>query len=262
MSLWFTGCEEADDLVENGDTGMRGRRFEKSLLDALTLLGMAYRRNPDVGGPLWDFQTAGPGWTQLIRGKSVNIKISGTKWGFSDAQLVSMLPWTEGTEPVDTQLLANKVKAHLDARGLEKILWLRAKDATIEAAIELAVQERNVERLTQLMSAKNFTSTDFTGYSVRVTAHKTDPAKVGSVAIIIGGKVAMRSEAPRAWPSGQARIGFRIEAKPSTSVHSLRVRATARVAAMAETRQSHSVPAADRAELLIEERRLRNSKRD
>ena len=230
MDVWFRYDRCDPILTESSDTGTRGRRFERALFKAFDLLGMTYQTNTEVGGPLWDVRPTGSGWKRVLKDRNTNIKISGTKWAFSDSALASMLPWEPGSMdpasgPEELRALEDRVKAHLDGRGLAQILWLRPTDQTIEAEIEQAAASRDVAKLDRLLRGNNFLSTDFRGYKVRVTRHSQDKSRVGSVALILGGKVAIRSEAPRVFATNNShpRVGFRREGKrPSTTPHALR----------------------------------------
>jgi hypothetical protein len=207
------------------DSGAKGKAFEAWMLKAFDLLGMQYRKNAEAG-PLWDLSPVGPGWSRLVRNQRVNLKVSRTKWAFSDRQLVDMLPWATGSMGPEHDLIAaaEQVRDYLNARGLDNVVWLRPKDQGTEDALLKAVRSKDVAALDTLMRGPNFRSTTFKGYTVRVTRHRKDPTRIGSVALQIGGRVAVRSELPRNWGSatGAHRVGFRREGNAGGTPHALR----------------------------------------
>ena len=207
--------------MEGDDSGLSGKEFENVFFQALDLLGLQYSRNSQ-SGRLWDLTPQGGNWVRLLKGRRANLKVSGTKWMFSDRRLTDMLPWEPGDAPPDFDFdhAAQLVKDYLDSLGLNDVLWLRPASKDIERAVGDAVHRKDKKALRRLMRSENFTSFDLSGYTASVTPAKDNTARVGSIAIRKGGRVVVRSERPR-MISGSPMVAFRIERPPQHRTHPL-----------------------------------------
>ncbi len=176
------------------DTGGKGKQWEDTFIRACKMIGLDLKVNRGSGA-LWDLHAAGPGWTKVLGGRDINIKLARTKWMMSSSELVKMLPWQGFEGEFDNDKAAAKVKKFLNKRGMKQIVWMKPKSTAIEKAIKDALAAQDVNKLDELLVKNNFNHERLGNkYSVRVL---DNGKRVTSVAIDFGGKVFMRSEKPR-----------------------------------------------------------------
>jgi len=180
--------------LKDMDSGFEGKTFEKVLVKGLRMAGLDFKENI-ANGPGWDIQTKGSGWNRLIDDSDVNIKVAGTKWMVSMAELYTLLPWDKLPENYDSKKYEAKVKRLFNKKGVADIVFLKPKTKDIQNRIIEAVKNNNKDELEKLFVKKNFYSEKLgKGYDVRVL---DNGERVTSIALDKGGKVFMRSEKPR-----------------------------------------------------------------
>jgi hypothetical protein len=192
--------DEADII----DTGAKGKAFERIFVKALSLVGLEFDEQ-NYAGKVFDIKSKGNGWKKLFNNKNINIKVYGAKWMFSSSEMTSMLPWDTKKLPTDfnADKAASKVKRLFNKMGVDKVVFLKAKDKGIQTEIIKATAAEDVTRLKKLFQGTNFYSDQLTDYSVRVL-HDTE--RVTSVAADKGGKVFLRSEKPRNIGAGKGTV--------------------------------------------------------
>jgi len=164
-----------DDLEENisfvdgplseksvGDSGKKGKNFEKTMIKALEAAGLKMETNA-YAGSLWDIKPTGKGWTGHMSGKPVNIKQSRTKWTWASSELYKMLPWDGFEGEFDTEKAAVKVKKWIKKKGLQHVIYFKAKTPEVQDEIrniadDISIKnmEEKEEAAKKLFSSKNF----------------------------------------------------------------------------------------------------------
>lgn len=151
------------ELVEEvGGAGRAGMRYEKAFKEALRLVGLNFRDNTGTGA-VWDIHPLGVGWHVLIGDQDVNLKVSRTRWLFSDAavyqRMREVFQNVKGgrlTSRVGERTLRNDVKEVLLSKGIADTVYMKPKSAEVEDAIIEAARNKDVMALKDLLVMKNF----------------------------------------------------------------------------------------------------------
>ena len=183
------------EIKDTEDQGLGGKQFEQTLVKAFRLVGMKLKANV-ASGPGWDIHTMGDDWLKMISDKNVNIKVYGTKWMLSSAELYKILPWDDDlTDDFDREKAEKKIRKIFSQKGVSQIYFLKPKSKDVQERIIAATAEEDVDELKKLLIKKNFLFEKLgRGYGVRIL---DNGKRVTSIAITKGGKVFMRSEKPR-----------------------------------------------------------------
>ena len=179
------------ERVADSDAGATGKEFEILFKQGLEMVGLEHSTDREKG---WDIKSGG-GWKRGLSNKPINIKVSTAVWAFSASELYEMLPWDKMPESYDLDKAAAKVKRFLNKRGINKVIFLKPKDITVQKNIVRAVRQKDKKALNDIFKGKNFIAGDLRGYKVRVLS--SNGKRVTSVALDAGGKVFVRSEKPR-----------------------------------------------------------------
>jgi hypothetical protein len=203
--------------LDSPDAGAAGKKFESTFIEALQLVGLDFSVNVATGAA-WDIKPKGRGWKRLLVNKDVNIKVTRALWLFGGAEFARILPWDKiDDEGFDLDQAAKGVEKALRKRGLHKVVFLKPATTEVENAVSKATKKKDVAKLNDLLVKKNFRAdTIGDSFSVRVTERG---GRIGSIAIVSGGRVFGRSERPRSI-SGSMFVGFRRpkKMKPSPAV--------------------------------------------
>lgn len=195
------------------DTGEKGKKFEKTMVNALKLAGLEMDVNT-YAGSLWDIKPKGNHWSKDMLGQPVNIKQARTKWTWASSELYRMLPWDGFEGEFDTEKASKKVRRWLIKKGLHNVIYFKAKSSEIQDKIndlqrdvDMKNMDERSKKLKEIFSGKNFYAEKLQkGWNARVL---TRDSRVSSIAIDSGGKVFMRSEKPRKL-GGSIMVTFRL----------------------------------------------------
>lgn len=146
------------------DMGSRGKEFEAAFVKGLKLLGLKFSANK-ASGALWDIHPEGSGWHRLLKDRDVNLKVSATRWLFSDgatygaavkaAKMVERGTLTpeQADKRVETALRKSLLK-----KGGASATFTKPRSSEIQSAIISAAKKGDLESLWDLLQAKNFAS--------------------------------------------------------------------------------------------------------
>lgn len=208
----------ANDIIEMNkiDAGSAGKNWENIFTQALNLVGLQFSQNSSSGA-MWDIKPQGTGWEKFITDKHVNLKISQTKWLFGTSELSNMLPWNDPEDAkANYDLYIKRIKRLFNRKGVSTTIYLKPKSIKLQDNIIAAVGAGDVETLKTLLVKKNFLATSLgKTYDIRFSIND---AGIGSIAVVKGGKVFMRSEKPRLMSGSTMFVGFR-SPKPHMTKH-------------------------------------------
>ena len=283
------GLYEADDVtIPKGggdatskgskDSGKDGKAFEADFKKALDMLKLRYRASTGRGA-LWDIEPIGPGWHRLIKDRQTNLKVTGTRWLFSNSvalkyaidELNPMVIRGTLTKDDAAKRLITALRKSLVGQRLGDATFTKPKSLRIQKQIMDAVKAKDKAKLKQLMVASNFGTKRF-GRSFKITSVKlpwgTDlknyinKACVWITGATLKGQTRLKAAATikKDQRDGSLSFAFRsTSAKPGLPYHAARVDRLSESKMIGKAQHSASVLQRDKAMRFMPADKIRQS---